>query len=81
MRVEPTNGVASDAVEAALTLIRPQAATRAWSLTRRSDGDPRVEYLGDPQRVQQILTNLLSNAVKFTAAGGSVSVRCRQRHA
>ena len=32
--------------------------------------------MGDPQRVQQIVTNLLSNAVKFTAKGGTVSICC-----
>ena len=45
-------------------------------LARRLEGNRRAAYVGDPQRVQQILTNLLSNAVKFTPAGGTVSVRC-----
>jgi signal transduction histidine kinase len=75
MGVEPTNGLAVDAVEGALALIRPQAATKGIELAARVDGDT-VEYAGDPQRVQQILTNLLSNAVKFTQPGGSVTVRC-----
>jgi signal transduction histidine kinase len=76
MAVEPTNGVANDAVDAALALIRPQAAQKGVELIGRTDDEQRVEYMGDPQRVQQILANLLSNAVKFTASGGQVSIRC-----
>jgi signal transduction histidine kinase len=76
MGVEPTVGIAGDAADAALNLIRPQATTKGIDLVARAVGDPRAEYVGDPQRVQQIITNLLSNAVKFTANGGSVSIRC-----
>jgi signal transduction histidine kinase len=57
-------------------LIRPQAATKGIDLTTKASGNARAEYMGDPQRVQQIVTNLLSNAVKFTARGGNVSVCC-----
>jgi len=76
MGVEPTVGIAGDAADAALNLIRPAATTKGIDLVAKATGDPRVEYLGDPQRVQQIITNLLSNAVKFTSTGGSVSIRC-----
>ena len=76
MGVEPTIGISGDAADAALNLIRPQATTKGIELVAKAVGDPRAEYLGDPQRVQQIITNLLSNAVKFTGTGGSVSIRC-----
>lgn len=76
IRVDPTIGITGDAADAALALIRPQAATKGIDLTAKSSGDSRVEYMGDPQRVQQIVTNLLSNAVKFTAKGGTVSICC-----
>jgi len=76
MTVEPSVASAGEAAEAALALIRPQASTKGVELAPTVEGDATSRYLGDPQRVQQILTNLLSNAVKFTAAGGTVSVRC-----
>ena len=76
MGMEPSVGVIGDVAEASLALIRPTATTKGVDLDVRINGTPRTTYVGDPQRVQQILANLLSNAVKFTPAGGSVSICC-----
>jgi signal transduction histidine kinase len=38
--------------------------------------DPAIPeaFLGDSQRIAQVITNLLSNAVKFTSEGGAISL-------
>jgi signal transduction histidine kinase len=40
-------------------------------------GFPRI--WADPERLHQVLTNLVTNAVKYSPAGGSITVRCRER--
>jgi len=60
-------------VREALEAVAP--AVEARTLTLRVDMQPRLETLGDPDRLLQVVLNLLSNAVKFTPIGGTVSVR------
>ena len=79
MSVEQKVASVGDVADAALALIRPQAATKGVAVGGTTNGNGKPTFIGDPQRVQQILTNLLSNAVKFTAGGGQVSVQCGLR--
>jgi signal transduction histidine kinase len=76
MEVDHEPGRLADAVDAALDLVRPQAAERGLELSERCEGDPGAAFLGDAGRVRQVAVNLLSNAVKFTPAGGRVRVLC-----
>ncbi|HTM82274.1 PAS domain S-box protein [Asticcacaulis sp.] len=53
-------------------VLMQEAAIREKGLKLTVDyvGELRDRYVGDPLRIQQILTNLLANAVKFTEKGG-----------
>jgi PAS domain S-box-containing protein len=65
---------AGEAVDAAVALVQPQAEAKGLAFeVARPSGDPPT-YIGDDDRVRQILLNLLSNAVKFTPPGGKVTV-------
>jgi signal transduction histidine kinase/CheY-like chemotaxis protein len=60
-------------VQEALEAIRGDVDAKA--LVLEASLDPATgEVLGDPTRLQQIVSNLLSNAVKFTPRGGRVAV-------
>jgi signal transduction histidine kinase len=81
LTVSCTAASAAAAVDAALALVRPQAAAKGIALVADLDSLGRVSYLGDEHRVQQILVNLLTNAVKFTPAAGRIRVEggCLER--
>ncbi|HEV2149246.1 MAG TPA: PAS domain S-box protein [Longimicrobiaceae bacterium] len=70
---------AAHAVESALAMVGPQAVRKGVTLTDRCAAEEGTVYVGDEDRVRQILVNLLSNAIKFTDPGGEVRVTCGTR--
>ena len=76
LKVERAAVRAGDTVDAALALVRPQAAAKGLALSEACAGAADRPYLGDEPRVRQVLVNLLANAVKFTGSGGRVAVTC-----
>jgi PAS domain S-box-containing protein len=67
-------GDAHTAVAESLPLILPQATAKGIVVENRCAAGRAHPYVGDADRVRQILVNLLSNAVKFTERGGSITV-------
>lgn len=68
----------AEAVTSAATLIQPQAAAKDLELEVAPGMESLPPYIGDDERVRQILVNLLSNAVKCTAPGGRVKIDAEQ---
>lgn len=60
----------------AMEQVEPQARGKAIGLSLEWSCPDDDMYVGDEDRVSQVLVNLLSNAVKFTQPGGSVTVTC-----
>jgi signal transduction histidine kinase len=60
----------------AMEQVEPQARAKAIGLSLEWNCPEDDIYVGDEDRVSQVLVNMLSNAVKFTQPGGSVTLTC-----
>jgi signal transduction histidine kinase/CheY-like chemotaxis protein len=52
-----------------MDLLSVSAQEKGLELVLRFEPEGSPEYLGDPERIRQVLLNLLGNAIKFTATG------------
>jgi signal transduction histidine kinase/ligand-binding sensor domain-containing protein/CheY-like chemotaxis protein/HPt (histidine-containing phosphotransfer) domain-containing protein len=65
-----------DTIDDVLAPLRLRADQKELKLSCNVEGDVPDGLVGDPLRLQQVLTNLVSNAIKFTE-DGEVSIRAR----
>jgi signal transduction histidine kinase len=63
----------NDLIRRAIEDLRPLAEARKHTIIYEPLREP-VLIVGDPSRLNSVMTNLLSNAVKFTEEGGTITV-------
>ena len=79
IHLEETEVSLSDILHDLKTIISGQIHAKQLELYMDAMDITNEDVYCDKTRLNQVLLNLLSNAVKFTPAGGTVSVRIRQR--
>ena len=67
----------ADIVDTIINSLRPAADAKHLQLETAID-PAAGPILGDPARLQQIITNLLSNAIKFTPERGRIEIRLQR---
>jgi PAS domain S-box-containing protein len=79
--VEHERHLVVNAVSSALSLTAEQARGRRLDIVDRCSEASQLSYVGDEDRLRQVLANLLSNAIKFTDPGGTITLTCGMEEA
>jgi PAS domain S-box-containing protein len=77
LRIEFKPVTLADIVDTMINSVRPAADAKHLQLETAID-PTAGPILGDPARLQQIVTNLLSNAIKFTPEHGRIEIQLQR---
>ncbi|MCL2010218.1 MAG: ATP-binding protein [Synergistaceae bacterium] len=69
MDVEEVPFFVEDAINGVIDLTKHRMEEKGLAISIEKDPEIQGQYLGDPLRLNQVLTNLCTNAIKFTAEG------------
>lgn len=74
LMLEPTN--INDLIRRAIEDLRPLADAKKHKISYKQP-DESLLIMGDPNRLNSVMSNLLSNAIKFTSNGGKIEVKAK----
>ena len=63
-----------DMLQRVINIVKINANEKKQALVLNIDGNMPKNFVGDDQRLAQVVTNLIGNAVKFTPENGSIEV-------
>jgi CheY-like chemotaxis protein/anti-sigma regulatory factor (Ser/Thr protein kinase) len=76
LRIQPVPLDLVSVLDSSVETMRSAAEAKGVTLLTVYGPEPEAA-LGDPERLQQVVSNLLSNAIKFTPTGGGVELRMK----
>jgi PAS domain S-box-containing protein len=80
LRIDPRPTDLIAVINQAIDVVRHSASAKQISI-HFPQANEACSFVGDPERIQQVVWNLLSNAIKFTSSGGAVHINIQHTDA